>query len=98
MAHKLDLLNGEVNGMPPLHRDMDPAVWADVLSRAYENLQHAIDRGVEPPIDPYAAHSPGEFFAVVSELFFVWPESLRAAYAEVYRELSRYYRQAPASR
>jgi Mlc titration factor MtfA (ptsG expression regulator) len=95
MAHKLDLLNGEVNGMPPLHRSMSPEHWSQIMGSAYEDLNGYLDRGLEPPVDPYAAHSPGEFFAVVSELFFAWPESLMEAYPRVYGQLALYYRQDP---
>jgi Mlc titration factor MtfA (ptsG expression regulator) len=96
MAHKLDMLNGEVNGMPPLHRGMDPRLWSATMGAAFEDLNAHLDADLEPPIDPYAAHSPGEFFAVVSELFFAWPEGLIEPYPEVYEQLARYYRQDPA--
>lgn len=96
MAHKLDLLSGDDNGMPPLHRDMDPWRWARVFQGAYDDLQRHLDLDRKPPIDPYAAESPGEFFAVVSELFFAWPEYLLEVYPEVYGQLARYYRQDPA--
>jgi Mlc titration factor MtfA (ptsG expression regulator) len=98
MAHKLDLLNGEVNGMPPLHRDMAPRVWAETMASAYDDLVSQWEEGLETPIDPYAGHSPGEFFAVTSELFFAWPECLNEAYPEVYGQLARYYRQDPLRR
>ncbi len=93
LAHKLDMRNGDVNGMPPLHRDMRPTDWSRAMGDAYADIERCLDNGEEPPIDPYAAHSPGEFFAVVSELFFAWPELLADAYPEVYRQLGRYYRQ-----
>jgi len=92
LAHKLDLLNGAANGMPPLHREMSPAAWSRTLEAAYQDLQEHLDRNEEPPIDPYAGQSPGEFFAVASELFFAWPESLLHAYPEVFSQLARYYR------
>lgn len=95
LAHKLDMLNGAANGMPPLHRDMSPDDWAGVMSAAYEHLNRRLEGDSEPPIDPYAAESPAEFFAVVTELFFVWPESLAAAYPEVYTQLRRYFAQDP---
>jgi len=96
MAHKLDLLNGDANGMPPLHREMDPRFWSQVMNAAYDDLALHVERDAEPPIDPYAAHSPDEFFAVVSELFFAWPEVLLETYPEVYRQLLLYFRQDPA--
>lgn len=95
MAHKLDMLNGDVNGMPPLHRDMEPKEWSRNLQAAYDDLGRHLAMHREPAIDPYAHESPGEFFAVASELFFAWPESLWEAYPEVYRQLAAYYRQNP---
>ncbi len=95
-AHKLDMLSGGPNGMPPLHRDMDPAAWTEAFSAAYAALCDAVDAGQETAIDPYAAESPGEFFAVLSEEFFEAPGRLRAAFPDVYRQLSGFYRQDPA--
>lgn len=97
MAHKLDLRNGKVNGMPPLHREMDPRRWSGIMGAAFDDLHRLLQEGLEPPIDPYAAHSPGEFFAVASELFFVWPQRLVQAYPLVYEQLRLYYRQDPAT-
>lgn len=95
-AHKLDMLSGGPNGMPPLHRGMDPAAWTEAFSAAYEALCEAVDAGEETVIDPYAAESPGEFFAVLSEAFFEAPQGLEAGFPAVYRQLSRFYRQDPA--
>jgi Mlc titration factor MtfA (ptsG expression regulator) len=97
MAHKLDLLNGADNGMPPLHPDMDPRHWTRAMSAAFADLEWHLDLHREPPINGYAAHSPGEFFAVTSELFFAWPEALLDAYPEVYHQLAAYYRQDPGT-
>ncbi len=47
------------------------------------------------PMDPYAATDPAEFFAVASESFFVKPLALVGGYPDIYRLLSRYYRQNP---
>jgi Mlc titration factor MtfA (ptsG expression regulator) len=96
MAHKLDQRDGSANGCPPLHRGMDAQRWREVFSRAYESLCAAVDAGEDTWIDPYAAEDPGEFFAVVSELFFTAPAGLRAGLPDVYGQLSLYYRQDPA--
>jgi hypothetical protein len=96
LAHKLDLHTGGANGMPALHPDMDPRAWSEAMRAAYGDLRRHLRLHQEPPIDGYAAHSPGEFFAVTSELFFVWPQALLEAYPEVYRQLAAYYRQDPA--
>jgi len=97
-AHKLDMLNGDANGFPPLHREMNRADWSKVFSAAYEDLCRRLDAGEETEIDPYASESPAEFFAVVSEAFFEIPDLLRTVYPDVYAQLSLFYRQDPASR
>lgn len=98
MAHKLDMLNGDANGFPPLHPEMDGATWYRVFSEAFEDLCDRVDAGKETAIDDYAAEEPGEFFAVTSEYFFEWPEVLDACYPNVYRELRAFYRQDPIER
>ena len=48
--------------------------------------------------DPYAAETPGEFFAVMSEAFFETPALLRGEYPDFYALLCCFYRQDPAAR
>ncbi|MCU0834533.1 MAG: zinc-dependent peptidase [Chromatiaceae bacterium] len=98
LAHKLDMLDGAANGHPPLHAGMSDADWARVFTSAYEDMVERTDRGEETPIDPYAAESPAEFFAVMSEAFFELPHLLAAEYPEVYDQLRAFYRQDPAAR
>lgn len=98
IAHKLDLLNGEVDGFPPLHRGMGRKDWADALGAAFEDLGRRADAGEDTRIDPYAAEEPGEFFAVLSEYFFEQPEVVEAEYPAVYRQLAAFYRQDPLAR
>ena len=97
-AHKLDMLNGEANGYPPLHADMERSRWTSVFAAAYGDFCARVDREAPVSIDPYAAESPGEFFAVVSEAFFELPETVRDTYAEVYEQLVSFYRQDPYAR
>lgn len=92
-AHKLDMLNGKANGMPPLHADMPRQEWTQALSSAFDALQQQIQRGHRTLIDPYAATSAAEFFAVCSELFFSAPQKLHHAFPKVYEQLSLFYRQ-----
>lgn len=98
MAHKLDMLTGEVNGLPPLHRNMAIQEWSRVFNDAYQRLCREVDRGLPTLLDPYAADSPGEFFAVISEAFFTAPDRVLAGYPEVYRQLQAFYRQDPLAR
>lgn len=97
-AHKLDMIDGAANGLPPLHRGMDVAAWSAAFSRAYGGLRRALALGEETALDAYAAHSPAEFFAVASEAFFMAPSALRHALPEVYDQLCLFYRQDPALR
>jgi len=97
-AHKLDMGNGKVNGLPPLHGDMQVADWAAAFAPAYTDFRHRIDAGEDTEIDPYASESPAEFFAVLTEYFFDLPEALIAAYPAVYQQLRRFYRQDPLER
>jgi MtfA peptidase len=106
-AHKLDMLNGNANGFPPLHKGMNAARWKSVFMAAYldfckrvdaaDKLEH-FDGGAALdtlPIDPYASENPAEFFAVISEAFFVVPENVAGAYPDVYQELAAFYKQNP---
>ena len=97
-AHKLDMLNGATNGMPPLHQDMNAAEWTDALAHAYEDLSTKIRAGEPTVVDAYAATGPGEFFAVISEGFFEIPDCIQDTYPDVYRQLSQFYRQDPVRR
>ena len=93
MAHKLDMLDGDTNGHPPLHSNMNQQVWFDVFSEAFEQLNTQLDHGIKTTINPYAATNPAEFFAVTTEYFFEAPRVLQRAFPAVYQQLSLFYRQ-----
>jgi MtfA peptidase len=97
-AHKIDMLNGEADGQPPLHRDMERRAWRAAFDEAYKGLCDALERGRDTWLDPYAAEHPSEFFAVVSEAFFEDPVETRRRYPDVYDQLRLFYRQDPAAR
>jgi MtfA peptidase len=97
-AHKLDMLNGDANGFPPLHSGMDRNLWSSVFNTAYEDFRGRVERREDTDIDAYGAESPAEFFAVMSEAFFEIPGAVLAEYGEVYRQLAAFYRQDPAAR
>lgn len=100
LAHKLDMLNGDANGQPPLHGNMRAEAWATAMQSAYDDLNQQLDSNphANTAIDPYAAESPGEFFAVCSEYFFSAPDLLQHNYPEVYAQLQLFYRQDPLTR
>ena len=109
-AHKLDMRNGDANGFPPLHADMDARIWKAAFSEAFEDFTRRVERAERLPearmqealdalpMDPYAAESAAEFFAVGSEAFFETPELLQPAYPAVYEQLRAFYRQDPLAR
>ena len=109
-AHKLDMRNGDPNGFPPLHKGMAPADWKRAFSDAYRDFlakveaaealpERRMQRVLDAlPLDPYAAESAGEFFAVASEAFFETPEVLAPAYPAVYEQLRLFYKQDPGAR
>ena len=97
-AHKLDMENGDVDGLPRLRPGMSRRDWAKAFGEAYEAFCAEVDRGVDTTIDPYGAEHPGEFFAVVSEVFFEAPLTLRDRFPAVYDQLAQFYGMDPAAR
>jgi Mlc titration factor MtfA (ptsG expression regulator) len=94
IAHKLDVLDGVLDGTPPL-----PAAWqrqwADDFQQAYDALVRDVDRRRRTLIDGYAAEAPEEFFAVCSEYHFSDPRTLKRAMPKVAAHLERFYGPSP---
>jgi Mlc titration factor MtfA (ptsG expression regulator) len=67
-----------------------------VLGEAYGRLRDDLAWGRPNLIDAYAATSPAEFFAVVSEVFFEQPVQLVSAEPALYAELRDFYKLDPA--
>jgi len=109
-AHKLDMLNGEPNGYPPLHKGMSTLAWQRDFKAAYEDFCARVGRADARaergdlraldalPVDAYASENPAEFFAVISEAFFETPEAVHDAFPRVYAQLKAFYRQDPGAR
>lgn len=94
MAHKLDALDGVVDGTPPLPRAWQRK-WANDFQDSYDGFVVEVERGADTPIDPYAAEAPEEFFAVCSEYHFSDPATLRRQLPEVAAHLERLYGLSP---
>ena len=109
-AHKLDMLNGDANGFPPLSKGMSAKQWQQTFRAAYLDFCQRVDQADADaqrdggaaldalPLDPYASENPAEFFAVISEAFFELPNEISASYPAVYDLLRQFYRQDPAKR
>jgi hypothetical protein len=94
-AHQLDQETGTANGAPFVGRREAQQRWARVLSAEFAQLRARLANDESGLIDPYAATSPAELFAVVSELFFEKPTALAAEHPALYAEFVRCYRQDP---
>lgn len=97
-AHKLDMLNGDANGYPPLHRGMSRKSWSEAWEEGYADFCRRLDLGESIAIDEYAAESPAEFFAVMSEAFFATPRAVNDGYPRIYEQLRLFYLQHPLQR
>jgi len=93
-AHKIDMLDGEVDGVPPLRGPARDAFVREVAA-AYDDFCRRVDDGEDTAIDPYAAELIDEFFAVSCEVFFAEPELLRAEYPAYFAQLLAYLRFDP---
>lgn len=94
-AHKIDMIDGVVDGTPPLPDRVALDRWVGVCSTEFERLRSGED---EPLLDEYAATDPGEFFAVATEVFFDQPALMLAVKPELYAVFADFYRQDPAAR
>ncbi len=94
IAHKLDALDGLLDGTPPLPGPWQRG-WARDFQLAYDALVAQVDAGRDTAIDPYAAEAPEEFFAVASEYHFSDPHTLRAAWPKVAAHLEKFYGPPP---
>lgn len=98
LAHQIDSLNGEPDGFPPLPRDIPVSEWSRAFRAAFDRFQRRVDAGEDTELDPYAAESPAEFFAVCSEALFDAPGQLIREMPEIHALLKRFYRQDPYQR
>ena len=94
LAHVLDFEDGVPDGVPPLERSRYHR-WTQVLYRRYRELRQKSrirrDWGDYRLIGEYAATSEAEFFAVVTELFFQKPGSLKTHFPDLYEEFRDFY-------
>lgn len=97
-AHAVDMLDGEVDGIPPLGSPREVRAWAQAIDECQAHFEEALDEGRSVPFDDYALESPSEFFAVASECFFQDPHRLARFDATLYGLLHQAWKQDPKSR
>ena len=89
-AHKIDMIDGEVNGLPPLPAS-ERAAFLEAIDAAYSHFCGRVERNLPTDIDPYGAESIDEFFAVTCEVFFAEPELLVLEYPNYFARLQSYF-------
>lgn len=94
-AHQLDDEDGAIDGTPVLESSEDYTNWSKVFSEEYGRLREKVSANRRTLIDGYGAESEGEFFAVVTELFFEQPQMFSNEHPELYEALRKYYRLNP---
>ena len=94
MAHRLDMLDGPPDGVPPLV-EIPRRRWIQQFQQAYDRLAGA-PAGHDCPIDQHAGESASEYFAVVSERHYSQPALLREAEPAIAELLQAFYGRSPA--
>jgi Mlc titration factor MtfA (ptsG expression regulator) len=89
------MLDGTVDGTPPLATQAQFDRWVEVCTRVYRQVEAGT---AGESLSSYAGINPGEFFAVATEVFFDDPHGLRREHGDLYDVLAEFYRQDPASR
>lgn len=97
-AHKLDMLDGLIDGTPCLLDGEHMKRWVAVCSRVYADLCERAEKGKGTLLDKYGATNVAEFFAVATEYFFNKPIQLQKKRPQLYDLLEDFYHQDPASR
>lgn len=88
VAHKIDFLDGEADGTPPLDTAAERRTWAHACSEAY--LAHR--DGSEDFLRAYATTNEAEFFAVATEMYFERPTQLARELPALHAVLHDFYR------
>lgn len=100
LAHKIDMLDGMVDGTPPLPPGAQAcakgARWRDVMTSSFNQLRADASRGRPTILDTYGAQNPAEFFAVCVELFFMQPVVMRWRHPELFEVLACVFKQQRA--
>jgi len=97
-AHRLDMLDGLVDGTPPLRDRQQYLRWHRVMTDAFDELRRDSEEGRATLLRAYGATNPGEFFAVATECFFERPRAMRNEHPDLYDVLREYYGQDTAER
>jgi Mlc titration factor MtfA (ptsG expression regulator) len=94
-AHKIDMVDGTIDGTPPLEDRAHRKTWAQVCSEVFLELVERVEDGKRTFLDEYGATNEAEFFAVATEAFFMQPAKLLDAHPDLFAVLLDFYRFDP---
>jgi Mlc titration factor MtfA (ptsG expression regulator) len=95
-AHVIDMRGRVTADAEQADPSTERGRWLRALADEHEGFARRIDDREETFLDPYAAESLEEFFAVAAEAFFVAPVELEAELPRTYELLQAFFRQDPA--
>jgi Mlc titration factor MtfA (ptsG expression regulator) len=95
-AHALDHADGVADGTPPLPGRAERARWRSLCEPEFHRMVAA--RRPDPAVRAYATTNPAEFFAVVTETFFLRPALLDRHKPALYALFRDVYGQDPLAR
>jgi Mlc titration factor MtfA (ptsG expression regulator) len=97
-AHQIDQADGLADGWPGALAADQEAAWAQVMAQEYQGLRTLVEEGGASVLDPYGATKPTEFFATLTEIFFMRPRLLQEHHSALYDLLKGFYGQDPRRR
>jgi Mlc titration factor MtfA (ptsG expression regulator) len=91
-AHQLDSEDGETEGIPYVGGESRRRAWLKIMDGA---RRKALTQGWSGLYRGRLINTPAEFLAVSVELFFLWPDHMRARFPEWFEALASYFQQRP---
>lgn len=93
-VHLLDDQDGIIDGLPEVLMEKQYSIpWLKMLKYHMEDINSG-----DSDINPYGGVSQAEFFPVISEYFFKRPRLLKKKHPDLYKALSKVFRQNPATK
>ena len=99
-THELDFESGVVDGVPPLAKTKYNE-WINIIFKKYDEFKNRITNHKSLDkyklINPYGATNEAEFFAVLSEMFWTKPKTLKLHFPAIYKEFRDFFNFDPLS-
>jgi Mlc titration factor MtfA (ptsG expression regulator) len=93
-THELDFESGIVDGVPNLAKSQYNE-WIQILGNSYQEFKNKIinHKSLDKYklIDKYGATNEAEFFAVLSEMFWTNPKTLKTHFPKTYKEFVKFF-------